>query len=97
MTDATPGRTRPQVPLVAGEELRTALAALIGIAPAEIEDDANLIQLGLESLQMMRLATKWRRAGLTATFGDLAASPTYAAWNELIVRTLKEQERDTAG
>ncbi|MEU1463116.1 phosphopantetheine-binding protein [Streptomyces sp. NPDC005706] len=71
-----------------GEELRAALAELIGVSPSEIEDDANLIQLGLESLQMMRLVTKWRRAGLAVAFGDLTGTPTFAAWNERITREL---------
>lgn len=71
-----------------GEELRSALADLIGITPSEIEDDANLIHLGLGSLEMMRLVTKWRRAGLGVAFGELAATPTYAAWNEQITQEL---------
>lgn len=73
---------------VTGEALRSALADLIGITPAEIEDDANLIRLGLKSLQVMRLVTRWRRAGVSLTFGELAATPTFAAWDERITQEL---------
>jgi aryl carrier-like protein len=88
MSDSTDKARAASATPVTGEELRSVLADLIGITPTEIEDDANLINLGLESLQVMRLATKWRRAGLRVAFGDLAADPTYAAWNELITREL---------
>ncbi|MFG2813192.1 MULTISPECIES: phosphopantetheine-binding protein [unclassified Streptomyces] len=95
MSDRTPTDTdhRQSVAAAApltGEELRAALADLIGVSPSEIEDDANLIQLGLESLQMMRLVTKWRRAGLAVTFGELTGTPTFAAWNERVTRALAE-------
>ncbi|MFE5401295.1 phosphopantetheine-binding protein [Streptomyces sp. NPDC056580] len=88
MTDSS-DRTDATAPTaLTGEELREALAELIGVSPSEVEDDANLIQLGLESLQMMRLVTKWRRAGLDVAFGDLTGTPTFAAWNERITREL---------
>ncbi|MXM68616.1 isochorismatase [Streptomyces sp. HUCO-GS316] len=88
MTDSS-NRTNATTPTaLTGEELRTALAELIGISPSEIEDDANLIQLGLESLAMMRLVTKWRRAGIAVAFGELSGTPTFAAWNERITQEL---------
>lgn len=73
-----------------GEDLRAALAELIGISPSEVEDHANLIHLGLGSLEMMRLVTKWRRAGLAVAFGELTGTPTFAAWNERITQELAE-------
>ncbi|MGD3110223.1 phosphopantetheine-binding protein [Streptomyces sp. YGL11-2] len=69
-----------------GEQLRAKLADLIGVSPTEIADDANLIRLGLGSLQMMRLVTAWRRSGLPVTFGEMARTPTFSSWNELITR-----------
>ncbi|MFD3936182.1 phosphopantetheine-binding protein [Streptomyces sp. NPDC058611] len=88
MTDSTSRTRTAAAPPLTGEELRSALADLIGITPSEIEDDANLIHLGLGSLEMMRLVTKWRRAGLGVAFGELASTPTYAAWNERITREM---------
>ncbi|SES10619.1 Aryl carrier domain-containing protein [Streptomyces sp. yr375] len=93
-TDSTRG-TKPApatpAPPVTGEELRSVLAELIGVSPAEIEDDANLIRLGLGSLEMMRLVTKWRRAGLGVDFGELTSTPTFAAWNDRITQELTEK------
>ncbi|MEV6479324.1 phosphopantetheine-binding protein [Streptomyces sp. NPDC051576] len=79
-----------------GEELKASLGLLIGADPAEIADDANLIRLGLGSLQLMRLVTQWRRAGLTLTFGDMAANPTFAAWNERITKEVAARADDSA-
>ncbi|MFD9434111.1 phosphopantetheine-binding protein [Streptomyces sp. NPDC060002] len=90
-TDSARGTKAATAPPVTGEGLRSALAELIGISPSEIEDDANLIRLGLGSLEMMRLVTKWRRAGLGVDFGELTGTPTFAAWNERITRELAEQ------
>ncbi|MFE3824861.1 phosphopantetheine-binding protein [Streptomyces sp. NPDC059092] len=89
-TDSTRGTKPVPAPPVTGEELRSALAELIGVSPSEIEDDANLIRLGLGSLEMMRLVTKWRRAGVGVDFGELTGTPTFAAWNERIIRELAE-------
>ncbi|WP_066362977.1 phosphopantetheine-binding protein [Herbidospora mongoliensis] len=62
------------------EELRTTVAGLVGADPASVADDDNLVLLGLGSLEMMRLVTKWRRSGLKVEFRDLAATPTISAW-----------------
>ncbi len=45
-------------------------------------DDDNLVFLGLGSLEMMRLVTRWRREGLKVEFRELAATPTISAWAE---------------
>ncbi|WP_149179175.1 phosphopantetheine-binding protein [Streptomyces sp. TRM49041] len=79
-----------------GEELRSALAELIGIAPEDIDDDANLIRLGLGSLQMMRLITRWRREGLAVTFGELAENPTFASWDERLTREVTAKADSSA-
>ncbi|MFD7561067.1 MULTISPECIES: phosphopantetheine-binding protein [unclassified Streptomyces] len=62
------------------DEIRDAVAELIGFHARDIADDANLIALGLKSLHIMQLINGWRRAGLTASFKDLAGEPTVAAW-----------------
>ncbi|MFJ5121770.1 phosphopantetheine-binding protein [Kitasatospora sp. NPDC088548] len=87
MTDNT-NRKNAAATVLTGEDLRAALAELIGIDPTEVGDDDNLIQLGLGSLEMMRLVTKWRRAGLPVAFGELTDTPTFAAWNARITEEL---------
>lgn len=62
------------------QELRETIAPLIGARPEEISDDANLILLGLNSIDVMRLVGRWRRAGLPVVFEELAAAPTLSGW-----------------
>ncbi|WP_433047037.1 phosphopantetheine-binding protein [Dactylosporangium sp. CS-033363] len=51
---------------------------------AAFADDDNLIDLGLDSIRLMSLATRWRAAGLEAGYLDLAMEPTVAAWSNLL-------------
>lgn len=48
------------------------------------EDGDNLIEWGLDSITLMRLASGWRRAGIEVSFGALAADPTLGAWRALL-------------
>ncbi|MFF3767057.1 phosphopantetheine-binding protein [Streptomyces sp. NPDC001922] len=62
------------------DEIREAVAALLGAAAADIPDDANLVRLGLTSLDVMRLSGRWRRGGIPAKFETLVADPTVSGW-----------------
>ena len=53
-------------------------------APVEFHDDQNLIELGLDSLQMMRMVNKWRKEGVKVTFAELIASPHLSDWWALL-------------
>lgn len=66
------------------DELREAVAAIIGSEPDAIPEDANLVHLGVDSLGVMRLANRLRRAGVRASFEALAAEPTLAAWQRYL-------------
>ncbi|MDV8022893.1 amino acid adenylation domain-containing protein [Rhodococcus sp. IEGM 1330] len=66
------------------EELRAQVAELIGTEPEAVSLDANLFELGLESIVLMRLVGRFRKQGSTVTFADLAARPTVSAWSELV-------------
>jgi aryl carrier-like protein len=68
----TPPRTR--------EELRSLLARTIGLPADRIDDRDNLVELGLGSLELMRLITRWRRQGLHLDYGELSAEPTVDGW-----------------
>ncbi|WP_255948080.1 phosphopantetheine-binding protein [Streptomyces odontomachi] len=61
-------------------ELREIIAPLIDARPADIPGDANLILLGLSSIDVMRLVGRWRRARLPVVFEELAAAPTLSGW-----------------
>jgi amino acid adenylation domain-containing protein len=60
------------------------IADFLDVAPESVEEHENLIELGLDSITMMRLAGAWRKAGADVTFADLVATPTLAAWRELL-------------
>nr|WSZ13623.1 phosphopantetheine-binding protein [Streptomyces canus] len=62
------------------EEIRAVVASLIGTAAADIPDDANLVRLGLTSLDVMRLSGRWRRGGVPVQFDTLVADPTVSGW-----------------
>ncbi|AJC62132.1 non-ribosomal peptide synthetase [Streptomyces sp. 769] len=65
------------------EDLRRQLAEVMGIEPSDVEDEDNLISLGLNSIKTMQLVTKWRREGLAVTFAELMDRPNLAAWWQL--------------
>ncbi|MDR0269648.1 non-ribosomal peptide synthetase, partial [Paenibacillus sp.] len=52
--------------------------------PVDLEDDHHLIELGLDSLQMMRLVNQWRKDGAKVTFAELIASPRLGDWWSLL-------------
>jgi len=56
--------------------------------PADLADDDNLMELGLDSIRAMALATRWREAGVPMEFADMAVQPTLAHWWELAQRAL---------
>ena len=66
------------------EALRVQVAELLDLPAAELADDAELIDLGLDSIRLMSLAERWRRQGAALTFADLAERPTLGAWWELL-------------
>lgn len=58
--------------------------------PAAFNDDQNLIELGLDSLTMMRLVSRWRRAGAAITFAEAISSPRLRDWWSLLQRPKEE-------
>ncbi len=51
---------------------------------AGIGPDDNLIELGLDSVRIMRFAVRLRHSGATVSFGQLIGSPTLGAWTRLV-------------
>ncbi|WP_406408554.1 amino acid adenylation domain-containing protein [Streptomyces halstedii] len=77
-TDATDAGT-------SREDLRRVVSDLLGIELTPADDDSNLFELGLQSLEMMRLANRLSRAGGEITFARLSDDPRLSAWFELLV------------
>lgn len=69
---------------VSRDEIRVAVAAQLGCPATDIADEANLIQLGLNSIRMMALAGGWRKRGADVTFAQLADAPTVESWHALL-------------
>lgn len=66
------------------DDLRRATAHALGLAQWDLPDDADLLEHGLDSLRMMRLAGALRTAGYDIPLPELAEEPTVAAWFDLI-------------
>ena len=66
------------------EDLRRQRAEAMEIDPADLPDDGNLIDLGLDSMRAMNLAMQWEEDGLELDFADLAESETLAGLWSLI-------------
>ncbi|GGK35930.1 hypothetical protein GCM10010124_30750 [Pilimelia terevasa] len=70
------------------ERLRADVAAALDCPPAEVDAEADLQDLGLDSLRVMGLVEKWRGAGASdLEFADLAEDPRLVAWNARLVRS----------
>ncbi len=77
-------RTSDGADRVSRDEIRATVAAQLGCPAADIADDDNLIQLGLNSIRMIALAGGWRKRGADITFAQLADSPTVGSWHTLL-------------
>lgn len=73
MTDNTPAA-------LTLERMRQDIAKLLHESPDQIEDDDNLMDLGLDSMRIMKLASRWRAAGASMEFSDMAAQATLTHW-----------------
>ncbi|MSX08510.1 MAG: non-ribosomal peptide synthetase, partial [Actinobacteria bacterium] len=76
------------------DELRAVVAELIGAEPGAVSMDADLFELGLESIVLMRLVGRFRKQGSTVTFAELAAQPNISAWSELIGASAESSSRN---
>ncbi len=62
------------------QSVRDEVAELLGVDPADLDPEADLIAAGLDSIRMMSLSGRWRRQGVDVGFAALAANPTVSAW-----------------
>lgn len=66
------------------DALRSEVAALLELPASDLRFDDNLLDCGLDSIRLMSLLERWKRAGLDATFVDLAEEPTLDRWWSLV-------------
>jgi bifunctional isochorismate lyase/aryl carrier protein len=73
------------------ERMRADVARMLHEPPEDIRDDDNLMDLGLDSMRLMKLASQWREAGARLEFADLAAEATLACWWAMIRASLEDR------
>ncbi|HCT80060.1 MAG TPA: non-ribosomal peptide synthetase [Micromonosporaceae bacterium] len=66
------------------EELRRDIAESLDCATSEVGDDDDLLRLGLDSIAVMRLASRWHSRGAKVTFAELIEFRTLAQWWEFV-------------
>ncbi|MGS2808464.1 non-ribosomal peptide synthetase [Nocardia sp. MW-W600-9] len=76
--------TAPAGVVIDRAEIRAAIARHLELAPSDVADATDLIQLGLDSIRTMKLAGGWRKRGIAVNFALLAAHPTVDAWYALL-------------
>ncbi|WP_181919674.1 non-ribosomal peptide synthetase [Alkalilimnicola ehrlichii] len=62
------------------------VATTLGLPREHVDVDADLLQLGLDSVNIMRIAGRLRRSGHPIGFADLIATPRLSAWRRLLQR-----------
>ncbi|AMG10416.1 acyl carrier protein [Vibrio vulnificus] len=65
-------------------DLLATLSELLRVSEAEIQSDINLIELGLDSISLMRLTGRLRQVGIEVNFAQLMNSPTFSSWQTII-------------
>lgn len=68
------------------QRMRQDVAAILKTDASEIADDDNLIDHGLDSMRLMRLAQQWHDRGVAVPFADLAERPQLSYWWTLASR-----------
>ncbi|MFJ9818087.1 amino acid adenylation domain-containing protein [Streptomyces sp. NPDC101151] len=66
------------------QTLRQEVARLLDMDLGPAEDDVNLFELGLQSMQLMRLTNRLNRAGARVDFRTLSDDPRLASWYALL-------------
>ncbi|MEZ0492091.1 phosphopantetheine-binding protein [Kineococcus sp. TBRC 1896] len=68
--------------------LRTDVAEILGLDPAELTEDEDLFDRGMDSVRLMALLGRWRAAGVgDLEFADLAEQPELRHWARLVTST----------
>ncbi|WP_435149175.1 amino acid adenylation domain-containing protein [Micromonospora aurantiaca (nom. illeg.)] len=66
------------------DRVRADIGAAVGDTEALDASDGDLIACGLDSLKVMRLASRWRAAGVDVKYAELMERPTLAGWMDLL-------------
>ncbi|PKM24368.1 MAG: isochorismatase [Gammaproteobacteria bacterium HGW-Gammaproteobacteria-13] len=75
---------RTVAPALTRAALQARLLSLLDELDEPFDPDENLLDYGLDSIQVMALLSEWRAQGLELSFTDLAKTPTLNGWWSLI-------------
>ncbi|MDM4718648.1 amino acid adenylation domain-containing protein [Micromonospora sp. WMMA1363] len=64
--------------------MRQDIAAVLGEPPDTVADDADLLQLGLDSIGVMRLVGQWHQRGVPVGFAELIEGRTLDDWWQMV-------------
>lgn len=65
------------------------------ISLPDVSEDTDLVRAGLNSIQIMTLAGKFRREGYNVSFSKLISSPTLSAWEKLLSeKNMRKKKKD---
>lgn len=67
------------------EGLRRQVALILEMPASDLALDDNLLYAGMDSIRLMTLVERWRGAGATPAFVDLANHPTLVQWWALLM------------
>ncbi|ANT61954.1 MULTISPECIES: phosphopantetheine-binding protein [Roseobacteraceae] len=62
------------------DKMRADIAEALEIAPEEITDEANLFDLGLDSMRLMSLVMTWQDEGEEGDLSEIWEHQTFGAW-----------------
>lgn len=80
---AAPAHGQP-VPHADVQTLLREVAAMIEMPASDLHLDDNLIDMGLDSIRLMSLVTRWRQQGLSPEFTRLAERPAIRDWWDML-------------
>lgn len=66
------------------DEVRACVGSAIDLDGADLPDDADLFEFGLDSMRLIQLISHWRGQGIDAPFQELAEAPTVSDWTRIL-------------
>lgn len=78
-------------PALSRDGFRASVLARLPEGQDGLQDEDNLLDYGLDSVQLMELIAGWSRQGLKLHFEDLAQRPSLAAWWDLAQQAQEAQ------